>query len=363
MQKIQSYLYPNRVTIIADLAGFTTEYTNVYQRTIKIYQGVDNVIQFDVKNADQKRLDLTTTVGAQTLSLAVIDEGNKLVNTYAITPLNQTTYKGLGTVTIPATDLANLYSPQNLKYSVINTTAGIKTPLYTDSRFSALGTIELVGTAVAVSRPSRMYKDFTAEIDLKGLPIYHSSSIPVTFYEAVITSTVNLAISVKNFIGTIWLDATEQSTIAVESYRAAGRPFGSWSTSVLYTGTIPFGSGISVGRYRYVRVSYQSQNSQGTGAVFTISKNNGIYAVTGIVKGGTGYTANALILVPGSQLGGIDAVNDALITVTSIATVGSSYSISSVTSASVSGTATAGFSVFQASGSNYSGLIDTITVS
>jgi hypothetical protein len=110
-------------------------------------------------------------------------------------------------------------------------------------------------------------------------------------------------------------------------------------------------------------VSYQSQNSQGTGAVFTISKNNGIYAVTGIVKGGTGYTANALILVPGSQLGGIDAVNDALITVTSIATVGSSYSISSVTSASVSGTATAGFSVFQASGSNYSGLVDTITVS
>jgi hypothetical protein len=67
--------------------------------------------------------------------------------------------------------------------------------------------------------------------------------------------------------------------------------------------------------------------------------------------------------VPGSQLGGADGVNDALITVTSIATVGSSYSISSVTSAEISGTATAGSGAFQLSGTNYSGLIDSIVVS
>jgi len=60
MQKIQSYLYPNRVILIADLAGFTVENTIVYAKTVKIYKGVDNVIQFDVQNADQKRLDLLT---------------------------------------------------------------------------------------------------------------------------------------------------------------------------------------------------------------------------------------------------------------------------------------------------------------
>ena len=31
MQKIQSYLYTNRIQLLADVAGFTTEYTNVYQ--------------------------------------------------------------------------------------------------------------------------------------------------------------------------------------------------------------------------------------------------------------------------------------------------------------------------------------------
>jgi hypothetical protein len=29
MQKISSYLYPNRVELLADVAGFTTEYTRV----------------------------------------------------------------------------------------------------------------------------------------------------------------------------------------------------------------------------------------------------------------------------------------------------------------------------------------------
>ena len=42
MQKISTYLYPNRIELLADLAGFTVEYTNVYQRNIKIYAGIDN---------------------------------------------------------------------------------------------------------------------------------------------------------------------------------------------------------------------------------------------------------------------------------------------------------------------------------
>ena len=60
MQKVQSYLYPNRIILLADLAGFTVENRVVYARTIKIYHGIDNVIQFDIQNADQKRIDLTT---------------------------------------------------------------------------------------------------------------------------------------------------------------------------------------------------------------------------------------------------------------------------------------------------------------
>ena len=49
MQKIITYSYPNRIQLLADLAGFNVEYTNVYQRNAKIYSGIDNTIDFDIK--------------------------------------------------------------------------------------------------------------------------------------------------------------------------------------------------------------------------------------------------------------------------------------------------------------------------
>ena len=62
MQKISSYLYPNRIEVIANVAldpdTCPVEWKIVYQKPIKIYKGVDNVIELEVKNSDQKRIDL-----------------------------------------------------------------------------------------------------------------------------------------------------------------------------------------------------------------------------------------------------------------------------------------------------------------
>jgi hypothetical protein len=93
MQKVQSYLYPNRVILLADLAGFTVENKVVYARTIKIYQGIDNVIEFDIQNADQKRIDLSALTN---LKVNVMDAGgNALANSpYAATLVTSATATG-----------------------------------------------------------------------------------------------------------------------------------------------------------------------------------------------------------------------------------------------------------------------------
>jgi len=53
MQKISSYLYSNRIQLMADVivldSAYPVEWKIVYQRPIKIYKGVDNVIELDVK--------------------------------------------------------------------------------------------------------------------------------------------------------------------------------------------------------------------------------------------------------------------------------------------------------------------------
>ena len=362
MQKISSYLYPNRVQLLADLASFNTEYTNVYQRIVKIYNGIDNTIEFDIKNADQKRIDLAPYIvdSVSTITMNVMDaSGNALPNSpYTVTPMLVT--KGIATVTIPAIDLEGLV-PQFLKYSVNI----VNTLLYADSRFGAVGTLELVGTAMPVVRPTRFYDTFTAEIDLKGAPIYHSSAIPSKFYEAVPTATLSFQIGLVGLIGSVWLEAATSSTISVESFKYTPyiRSFTATAEAPATT-TLTFDA-IPINNYEYFRISYTTPQQNGVGAGFTVTLNNNHYVVI-LKSGGTGYAIGSKIKVLGSVVGGVDGINDLIITVTAVdsSTTGftSSYAVSAITGIDVSGTAANGTATYIVSGTNISGTVTGITV-
>ena len=364
MQKISSYLYPNRIQLLADLASYNVEYTNVYQRIVNIYQGIDNVIEFDIKNADQKRIDLTTITSIQ---LNVMDAmGNELPNSpYTVVP---TAMKGIATVTIPKEDLVGL-TPQFLRYSVTGLKDSQEVIFYGDSRFGAVGKMELVGSAMPITRESRVYDTWTAEIDLKGMPIYHSPAIPAKFYEAVKTEKLNFEIHASGFIGSVWLDATKMGTTNVEAFKAAGKPVGSWTQLTedgKFTGVVPYGTNVSIGEYQYFRVSYTTPIISGVGAGFSVTRANNEYNVT-VRSGGTGYAVGAMIRVLGSQMGGVDGINDLIITVTGIdassAGFTSSYAVSQVVSVTWTGTAADGAGTHLVTGTNIAGSIDKVIVS
>ena len=130
---------------------------------------------------------------------------------------------------------------------------GKEVTLYSNSKFGAVGTIELVDNAIPKVRSPTIYKNFTSEVDQKGIPIFHSSAIPVTFYEAIPTDAVSFEIHVTGFIGSIWVEATENDTINLNAFKKAGKPFGSWTQGAengTYSGVIPYGSNLSVGSYK-----------------------------------------------------------------------------------------------------------------
>ena len=249
MQKIITYSYPNRIQLLADLAGFNVEYTNVYQRNAKIYSGIDNTIDFDIKNADQKRIDLTTY---DSIELNIMDiSGNALPSSpYTVVP---TLTKGIATVTIPAIDLENLI-PQSFKYSVIATDGTKTIPLYVDSHFNALGTIQLIGPAVPTTRPTRLFDSFKGEIDYAGNVTHVSSAIATNFYEAIKTTSLSFDISVHNFIGSIYLQGTKDTTISVESFKNAEK-LQEFNTSIATNNTVSFDN-IPVGEYSYFRICW-----------------------------------------------------------------------------------------------------------
>ena len=167
MQKISSYLYPNRINVVADLALFSTRWNIVYQNRVKIYQGVDNVLTIDVKNSDQKRIDISE----MDLHMIVTDTNGLLISDVAVTPSATT---GLATATIAEADLTEL-TPQFLQFSIYRLNEDeTKTILYADAHFGAKGNMELVGTIMDVPTPTRYITNFIAVTDptVIGLPPY-----------------------------------------------------------------------------------------------------------------------------------------------------------------------------------------------
>lgn len=61
MQAISVYLYPNKVDVFTNLHSdwLQERYRRVYNRNVKIYRGVDNRIDLQVKNSDEKAVSIT----------------------------------------------------------------------------------------------------------------------------------------------------------------------------------------------------------------------------------------------------------------------------------------------------------------
>ena len=142
------YLVTNRVDLLANDAGYVTEYRPVYSRQINIYKGIDNVLEFKLLNADQKPLD----VDRYTPKFVAFDENQNLIIEHDGVNLqdgdsSSYTNKGLFKVTITENDLLNV-KEQYLSYNVyLVDYDGSKVLTYSNEYFGMSGVIKLSGDA------------------------------------------------------------------------------------------------------------------------------------------------------------------------------------------------------------------------
>lgn len=151
MQFNPVYLYPNKLDVFTSPEGsWTTErYRRVYNRNLKLFRGVDNRIDIQVRNSDQKASNITGSV----LVFNLISKDTKnLVLQKDFSDMDLTT--GKVTVTISNAELLNIdngfYS-----YSIVkevretvdptNYRVTSKFPLYVDSQYGTVGVVEVLG--------------------------------------------------------------------------------------------------------------------------------------------------------------------------------------------------------------------------
>ena len=61
MQLIPVYLYPNRITAYTSSSWTNERVRRVYNRNVKIYLGADNLLEFQIKNGDQKPVSIANS--------------------------------------------------------------------------------------------------------------------------------------------------------------------------------------------------------------------------------------------------------------------------------------------------------------
>jgi hypothetical protein len=189
-------------------------YKIVYQNRIKIYQGVDNILTIDIKNSDQKRIDLDTLLGEdESLKMSVQDVLGKEFLVADVTP---SATKGLATVNIQESDLSNL-DPQFLNFTVYKINADeSKTVFYADTQFGVKGNMELIGNAMGTDTAPRYITRFapiTATDPNPNITTYYSDAVEIrqpNYLDEAINDSVDLDFTFKGLDATITVEYTNE---------------------------------------------------------------------------------------------------------------------------------------------------------
>ncbi len=317
MQFNSVYLYSNKLDVFTNpLDSWTTErYRRVYNRNLKIYRSVDNRIDIQVRNSDQKASNI---VGSTLVFNLITRETKDLVFQKDFSAMDLAT--GKVTVTLTEYDLLDI-DPGFYEYSIVKEVRETvdstdykvtsRIAMYMDSQYDTLGTIEVLGDVLGDVEPSVTVDKFeyvnpfatgsenakyyiSSIIDAK--PTFNSAGGLHTFqfystnYQGAVT--IQGSIDEQGATPKTWVDITPVD-LTTEKYKNI------------------------TGKYNWFRVKHLPGEISSI-ARFTIAQTMLLtYNVT-VGNIGKGYNVGNTIVITGNKLGGELGTNDLTITVSSV---------------------------------------------
>ena len=186
MQLNSVYLYPNKIDVFTNaLASWQTErYRRVYNRNLKVYRSVDNRIDLQVRNSDQKAADIT---GSILIFNLITREGKDLVLSKDCTIQSATAGKVYVTLTKEELNAIesgfyNYSVTQEVRETVSDTEYRVtsRTPMFQDAQYGAIGVLEVSGDVLGEADETLVVDKF-AYVDPATTgytdPKYYTSSI------------------------------------------------------------------------------------------------------------------------------------------------------------------------------------------
>lgn len=328
MQFNPVYLYSNKLDVYTSTPGSwsTERYRRVYNRNLKIFRGVDNRIDIQVRNADQKTSNIT---GSTLVFNLVARDTKKLVlqKDFDVMDLSS----GKVTITITEKELLDLDNG-NYNYSIIKETRSTvdstdykvtsRMALYMDSQYDTIGTLEISGDVYGDIEPSRVIDTFNYTA-----PFTQGDSTPAWYESEIIdarpkTITGNSLHTFQfysnNYSGSVVIQGSLDNQGATPREKSFVTITSIDLTSEKYKNV--------VGKWNWFRIKHIPTGGSNT-ATFVVSQNLDYTYSVSVNNRGANYQVGNTILIEGNKLGGELVTNDLTITVTGIGADGRISSI------------------------------------
>lgn len=316
MQLISTYLYPNKIDVFTNPVSELTKerYRQVYNRNLKIYRGVDNRIDIQVKNSDQKPLNIAG-------------------NTYVFTLISRETQELIfeKTCSLRSANVGRLYAEisalesqtiesGNYQFSIIEEERTAidedeyqvtkRTPMYLDDQYGSIGNLEVYGNLYGEPLPSKVYKEFSTDV-----PEQYTE--PYTYYSSIIDARPKTTTGSSVHTFQFYMTDYSGEVVIQGSLSDGGNPH-VWSDIESFD---IIGSNLKyanvTGKFNYFRIKH-IPNKVTAIAEFVVAQTILNSYTVSIRSAGKNYSIGDTITISGGRLGGETPDNNLIITVTSV---------------------------------------------
>jgi hypothetical protein len=252
------YLYPNVIDVYnnVEAVNILERFRQVYQRTQKVYRGSNNRLDFQIRNADQKAVDVT---GTSMVFALLNNETQEQILKKDCTDLDDSSFlRGRVSVTITENELRNIEKgfykfslTQETRSTVDDTNYQVtnKIPMYVDSQYGAFGTLEVYGDISGEPVDSLVISEF--------LEIFRSAATEQLTYESSIIDAQPELTNPYSLHTLMFYTTQYQGEIFVEGSLSEGAVPKVWNRLATIVPTANTNYTNITGKYNWFRIKHQ----------------------------------------------------------------------------------------------------------
>ena len=248
------YTYTVRQVVVVLSGTSPRKYMPVYSKPLTFNKGVDNQLQFQFLNQEQKPVDLSSiAVNNQTISFRAINsDGTEVLLRKALTPVLDV--NGIFVLNTTAAEIEHI-NAQKAYYSLEWPSGNLNLPVFVDSHAGARGDLNIVDSVLPsfvasqnVTIPSdQTFPANTANANSEAVTYY--SSIINTQDSPVLTTSVDYA----NYVGNVTLQGStlvDNDFYDINQYR-----YGNAANGHSQSGTIGY---TIKGYHPFIKIKFES---------------------------------------------------------------------------------------------------------